>query len=148
MAMDSSKRQEVIKYQDFSNRPKGEDTRNHPNRRVGRSELPRLSEALANHLNNSLDRHLEDYNNPYEDGDDFGNDNQGEEAREEFAMSHSIPSLINQPYPEAFSEIDTGEALNRYRQQRGSMDSESKELYASDIRDAYRNRYPHGNSGY
>ena len=122
---------------------RGEDTRNHPNRRVGRSDLPRLSEALANHLNNSMDRHMEDYNNPYDDGDDFGNDNLGSEAAEEFAMSHSIPSLINQPFGESFSEIDTGEALQRYRNQRnsGKMDSESKELYASDIRDAYRNRY-------
>ena len=109
---------------------RGEDTRNHPNRRVGRSDLPRLSEALGNYLTNSMESHMEDY-------DDY------EEGKEEFAMSHSMPSLINQPYGESFSELDAGEALQRYRNQRnsGKMDSESKELYASDIRDAYRDRY-------
>lgn len=123
---------------------RGEDTRNHPNRRVGRSDLPRLSEALGNYLTNSMESHMEDYDNPYDDDDgNMKNDNLGSKAAEEFAMSHSMPSLINQPYGEAFSELDAGEALQRYRNQRnsGKMDSESKELYASDIRDAYRNRY-------
>lgn len=108
---------------------RGEDTRHHPNRKVGRSELPRLSGALANHLNDSMESHMEDYSDP-------------EEGKEEFAMSHSIPSLIGNPYGEALSESDTADALSKYRQQRnsGQMDSEGKELYGQDIRDAYRNR--------
>lgn len=107
---------------------RGEDTRHHPNRQVGRSDLPRLSEALANHLNDSMESHMEDY----------GSD----EGAEEFAMSHSIPSLTQQSFGEPFSEVDAANALTKYRQHRdsGQMDSEGKALYGQDIRDAYRGR--------
>jgi hypothetical protein len=101
---------------------RGENTAHHPNRKVGRSDLPRLSGALADYLNASkgyMDEHSED-------------------PEDEFSMSHSIPSLINHPLSEPFSEIDTAEALSKYRQKRdsGQMDSESKELYGHDIREA------------
>lgn len=108
---------------------RGEDTRHHSNRKVGRSDLPRLSEALANHLNDSMESHMEDYDDP-------------EEGKEEFAMSHSMPSLIGNPYGKPLSEMDTANALGAYRKQRnsGQMDSEGKALYGQDISDAYRNR--------
>lgn len=108
---------------------RGIDTSKHPNRKVGRSDLPRLSGALANHLNDSMESHMEDYDDP-------------EEGKDEFSMSHSIPSLIGNPYGKPLSELDTANALSKYRQQRnsGQMDSEGKALYGEDIRDAYRNR--------
>jgi hypothetical protein len=114
---------------------RGEDTRHHPNRRVGRSDLPRLSEALANHLNDSLEGMKEDY----EDSDT---------VEDEFVMSHSMPSLIRKPftgdnsYTQPFSEGDASSALQAYRQRRdsGKMDSDDKELYGHDINEAYRNR--------
>jgi hypothetical protein len=96
--------------------------------RTGRSDLPRLSNALANHLNDSMESHMDDYG--------------PEEGAEEFAMSHSLPSLTQQSFGEPFSEVDASNALNEYRKYRdsGDMDSEGKELYGEDIRDAYRNR--------
>jgi hypothetical protein len=107
---------------------RGQDTSNHQNRRVGRSELPRLSQALANHLNDSMESHMEDYGH--------------EEGAEEFSMAHSIPSLTQQSFGEPFSEVGAADALNEYRKYRdsGDMDSEGKALYGEDIRDAYRNR--------
>jgi hypothetical protein len=104
---------------------RGQDSRNHPNRRVGRSELPRLSEALANHLNDSMESHMDEYNDP-----------------EDFQMQHSMTANIGMPYGEPISELDAGHALYQYRKDRnsGKMDSESLGFYQDDIRDALRNR--------
>lgn len=106
--------------------PRGERTEFHPNRRVGRSELTSLSEVLANHLNDSMERHMDEYDDP-----------------EDFKMQHSIMTHIGTPYGEPISELDANYALNQYRKDRdsGKMDSESLGFYQDDIRDAIRNRY-------
>ena len=104
----------------------------------GRSDLPRLSEALANHLNDSLEGMKEDY----EDSDT---------VEDEFVMGHSMPSLIRKPYTgdgsytQPFSEGDASDALQAYRQKRNAgsikVDAEDKEYgYGQDISQAYRNR--------
>lgn len=102
-----------------------EDKAHHPKRKVGRSELPRLSEALANHLNDSMESHMDEYNDP-----------------EDFEMQHSMTSHIGMPYGEPFSELDAEHALHQYRKDRdsGQMDEESLGFYQDDIRDALRNR--------
>lgn len=106
---------------------RGEDTRHHSNRKVGRSDLPRLSETISNHLSGAMDWYKEQY---------------GEDAKDEFAMSFSLPSLINHPFGEPFSEMDASNALNTYRQRRnsGQIDSEDKELYGADIHEALGER--------
>jgi hypothetical protein len=104
----------------------GEDTRHHPNRKVGRSELPRLSARLSDHLNETMAEIGESYDEP----------------AEEFAMATSIPSIVNHPFGEYFSENDAAEALSKYRSQRnaGELDKEDIALYGNDINEALRDR--------
>lgn len=104
---------------------RGQDTSKHPNRRVGRSELPRLSELLASHLNDSMESHMDEYDDP-----------------DDFEMQHSMTAYMGRPYGEPISELDAAHALQQYRKDRnsGEMDSESLGFYQDDIRDALRNR--------
>lgn len=105
--------------------PKGVDTRNHPNRRVGRSDLPRLSGALAGLLNNSL-----------QDAEDYGWD--ATEAEEEFKMKHSMANNLSIPYGKTISETDAQGALAKYRKDRNA--GQDLEFYQEDIKDAFRSR--------
>lgn len=105
---------------------RGQDTRNHPNRRVGRSDLPRLSRALGGMLNDAVDSHQIDYEDDPEEGE------------EDLAMQHSMINYIPNAYNEGVSEMDAQGALNTYRQNRAK--GRDQEFYQEDIRDAYRMR--------
>jgi len=103
----------------------GEDTRNHPNRKVGRSELPLLSRAMAGLLNNSL-----------ADAEAYGWD--AKEGAEEFKMKHSMANNLSTPYGDQISEMDAAAALSKYRKDRNA--GQDLEFYKEDIKDAYRSR--------
>lgn len=108
---------------------RGKHEEHNPNRKVGRSELPRLSGALASLLNNSMDEEME--NDEYYDRDP-------EEGADEMRMRHSMMNNVSTPYGTPISELDASNALQRYRQDRNA--GNDTEFYQEDIRDAYRRR--------
>ena len=91
----------------------------------GRSDLPRLSNALAGLLNESVERHQEDYEDP-------------EEGKEDFLMENSMGRYTPSAYTEGVSEVDAENALQNYRTDRNKGMDLSYEQ--QDIKDAYRNR--------
>ena len=101
---------------------RGKDTRNHPNRKVGRRDVPRLAQALGGMLESSRQYHVEEYNDP-----------------EDFQMQHSMARFLPEDaYEKGISENDAAEALRQYRNERDmgyDMQGEKE-----DIRDAYRAR--------
>jgi hypothetical protein len=101
----------------------------------GRSELPRLSAALASYLDASREEHQADYG----DDDDYDDPENGQ-AEEEFRGSHSIAG----PYrndkgadiEDPVEEYDAEEMLQNYRQKRDSgQDNPSQR---EDIRNSYK----------
>jgi len=108
--------------------PRGQDTRNHPNRRVGRSDLPRLSSALANVMNDSLDINRMDFEDDHDEG------------YEDFLMERPMANYMSgDVYRRGVDESDASYALQRYREDResGKYDLTGER---DDIKDAYRNR--------
>jgi len=104
-----------------------EDKAHHPNRRVGRSDLPRLSSALAGVMNESIDRIKQDP------------DMYGEDGPEELSMHHSMAGYLPRSlYYHGISELDAATALREYRKDRdaGRYVDDAQE----DIRDAYKDR--------
>lgn len=119
-------------------------TREQHNQRIGRSDLPRISRALAAHLENSREDKMIDLYNKIEDYDDrtaiamARND-----AEDDFRMSHSIAdetrraelSRIQDPV----DEEQAGRMLQNYRKNRDAGYDES--FSREDIRDAYNSRF-------
>jgi hypothetical protein len=101
----------------------------------GRSELPRLSAALASYLDDSREEHQAEYG----DDDDYDNPENGQ-AEEEFRGSHSIAG----PYrndkgsdiEDSVDESDAEEMLQNYRQRRDSGQNQPSQR--EDIRTAYQ----------
>jgi len=99
----------------------------------GRSSLFRVSEALAQHLTNSL----EEVKSDMEDGYGYG-----DSPEEEFAMKHSIPSYsrsgssgVSAGY---FTRSDASQMLQGYRKARNR--GEDVGLAKEDIKDALAER--------
>ena len=100
----------------------------------GRSDLPRLSAALASYLDASREEHQEDYG----DDDDYDDPNNGQ-AEEEFRGSHSIAGPYRRDagadIEDPVDENDAAEMLQNYRQNRDSgQDNPSQR---EDIRNSY-----------
>lgn len=100
----------------------------------GRSELPRLSAALASYLDASREEHQADYG----DDDDYDDPENGQ-AEEEFRGSHSIAG----PYrndkgadiEDSVDEHDAEEMLQNYRRNRDS--GQNNPSQREDIRNSY-----------
>lgn len=121
-------------------------TREQHNRRIGRSDLPRISRALAAHLENSREDKTIGLHDNYLDPSDATDEDYAqdeEDAEEDFRMSHSIAdetrrledSRINDPV----DEDQAGRMLQNYRQKRNA--GIDQPFSREDIRDAYRTRF-------
>lgn len=120
-------------------------TREQHNQRIGRSDLPRISRALAAHLENSREDKMIDLYNKLDPDDDLALIAKAKyDAEDDFRMSHSIAdetrraelSRIQDPV----DEEQAGRMLQRYRKDRdtGGIDLP---FHREDIRDAYRTRF-------
>jgi hypothetical protein len=100
----------------------------------GRSELPRLSAALASYLDASREEHQADYG----DDDDYDDPNNGQ-AEEEFRGSHSIAGPYRRDagadIEDPVDENDAADMLQNYRQNRDS--GQNNPSQREDIRNSY-----------
>ena len=101
----------------------------------GRSELPRLSAALASYLDESREDHQEEYG----DDDNYDDPNNGE-AEEEFRGSHSIAGPYRRDTgadsQDPVEEHDAADMLQNYRQNRDS--GQDNKYQREDIRNSYK----------
>lgn len=104
----------------------------------GRSDLPRLSEALGSYLDDSREEHQAEFG----DDDDYDDPNNGQ-AEAEFRGSHSVASKQREDdgsdIEDPVDEDDANKMLQRYRQNRDS--NQDQPSSREDIRNAYEYRY-------
>jgi hypothetical protein len=110
-------------------------TREQHNQRIGRSGLPRISRALAAHLENTREQHVEDLDlSPWTDPED---------AEEDFRMTHSITSETRQRegsrIHDPVDEYQAERMLHNYRKNR--IVGYDQPFSREDIRDAYNSRF-------
>lgn len=98
----------------------------------GRSNLPRLSEVIAGHLNEALDEYESDLH--------YSANPSASDAEEDFQTSYSIaqPKRMGSEPLARVSEIDAEDMLHHYRTQRDK--GQDQPYSRGDIKDAYRNR--------
>lgn len=101
----------------------------------GRSELPRLSAALASYLDDSREDHQAEYGD-----DDNYDDPENGQAEEEFRGSHSIAGPyrrdIGADIEDPVEEHDAEDMLQTYRKNRDS--GQDNPYQREDIRNAYK----------
>ena len=101
----------------------------------GRSELPRLSAALASYLDESREDHQEEYGD-----DDNYDDPENGQAEEEFRGSHSIAGPYRRDtgadIEDPVEESDAADMLQNYRQNRDS--GQDNPYQREDIRNSYK----------
>lgn len=121
-------------------------TREQHNQRIGRSGLPRISRALAAHLENSREDKMIDLYNNYIDPSDATEESYAQDewdAEDDLRMSHSIASEVRQledsRITDPVEEDQAGRMLQNYRKNRNA--GYDQPFSREDIRDAYRTRF-------
>jgi len=114
-------------------------TRQQHGQRIGRSDLPRISRALAAHLDEARrDRLIDIYNYDDDPSDDYL-----EDATEDFGMSYSIADPVRRAEGSSIhdevTEDQAGRMLQNYRKNRNA--GQDQEFSREDIRDAYNSRF-------
>ena len=120
--------------------PKGNDTRHHPNRKVGRSDLPRLSSLVSSVLNDELEGR-------YGAGQ-YGDDQREhvEEQEDFFRNDWRIATDEHRDKVEPLSEVSVDNASDMLKSYRQKRDSGANRQYGAErsISEAFNRRGVHG----